>query len=176
MWLLISKKIISLINSIWCQRSYIQKIGLIFHLKLDFCTAGHFDPPQSPHSLKSPVVVGLIAFVINPTRVTPFSKTIIDNIFSDSSHHNESLSGNIRTHITDHFAQYLVISIESKNNTISSKKFIRDTKNLNSQEYINDFTSINWNNELKLEKLEINKSFNLFEEKIWGEWITREVG
>ena len=76
----------------------------------------------------------LIPFVINPTRVTPFSKTIIDNIFSDSSHHNESLSGNIRTHITDHFAQYLVISIESKNNTISSKKFIRDTKNLNSQE------------------------------------------
>ena len=108
----------------------------------------------------------LIPFIIHPTRVTPFTNTIIDNIFSDSHNHKDSYSGNIRTHLTDHFAQYLLMPLERKNNKFYNDKFIRDTKNLNSNNYINDLQSIDWINELELEKADINKSFFLLEEKI----------
>ena len=59
-----------------------------------------------------------------------------------------------------------MIPLEKKYITVRTNRFIRETKNLNSQEYINDFLSINWKNELELEKLDINRSFELLEEKI----------
>ena len=48
----------------------------------------------------------LILQITYPTRITPRSKTLIDNIFSTDAY-AEILSGNIVTNISDHLAQFL---------------------------------------------------------------------
>ena len=55
-----------------------------------------------------------IPLIINPTRVTPSTKTIIDNIFSNSLNYIESISGNLRTSISDHYAQFLIVPHNAK--------------------------------------------------------------
>ena len=107
----------------------------------------------------------LIPFIINPTRVTPNSKTIIDNIFSDSQHHSDSISGNLHTHISDHYAQFLIIPFEKENTITSTDKYIRVIKHHN-HEIINELQSVDWNKEIELSSKDINKSFFLFNNKI----------
>ena len=43
--------------------------------------------------------------IVRPTRVTPLSKTLIDNIFTNSLE-NINFSGNIISSISDHLPQY----------------------------------------------------------------------
>ena len=50
-----------------------------------------------------------VPHIIHPTRITPNSKTLIDNIFSNSPNFSEGISGNITLSISDHFAQFLLI-------------------------------------------------------------------
>ena len=50
----------------------------------------------------------LFPHISSPTRITPRSRTLIDNIFSNNIEH-DTLSGNITTTISDHFAQFLIL-------------------------------------------------------------------
>ena len=47
-----------------------------------------------------------LSHIIHPTRITPNSKTLIDNIFSNSPTFSEGISGNIT--LSDHLAQFLM--------------------------------------------------------------------
>ena len=49
-----------------------------------------------------------LPYILQPTRVTDRSSTVIDNIFSNITDF-ETLNGNITTLIADHFAQFLLI-------------------------------------------------------------------
>ena len=51
----------------------------------------------------------LLLHILHPTRVTDHSATVIDNIFSNNTVH-ESISGNIMTHISDHFPQFIILN------------------------------------------------------------------
>ena len=53
-----------------------------------------------------------IPHIIHPTRITPNSKTLIDNIFSNSINFAEGKSGNLTLSLSDHLAQFLIIPIE----------------------------------------------------------------
>ena len=46
---------------------------------------------------------------IHPTRVTDYSETITDNIFSNNTIY-ESVSGNIITRISDHFPHFIILN------------------------------------------------------------------
>ena len=50
-----------------------------------------------------------------PTRITPRSKTLIDNIFFNEIN-EAALSGNLVTDISDHHAQFLIIPKTLENN------------------------------------------------------------
>ena len=52
----------------------------------------------------------LLPQVLLPTRVTNASKSLIDNIFFDSSI-SKTFSGNITSNISDHYPQFLIIKI-----------------------------------------------------------------
>ena len=108
----------------------------------------------------------LIPFIINPTRVTPLTKTIIDNIFSDSLYFKESISGNLRSFISDHYAQFLIIPLKAK--TIHQKQnvFKRDLTNFNKNKLIDELNEIDWTTEIDILSEDINKSFILLETKI----------
>ena len=49
-----------------------------------------------------------LSYILQPTRVTDHSATVIDNIFFNITDY-ETYSGNITTLVADHFAQFLII-------------------------------------------------------------------
>ena len=49
----------------------------------------------------------LIPYITLPTRITPTSKTLIDNIFFNEIN-EAAISGNLITDISDHHAQFLI--------------------------------------------------------------------
>ena len=55
----------------------------------------------------------LLPYISSPTRVTPRSQTLIDNIFSNIIE-DEIISGNITTTISDHYAQFTLFKNKTK--------------------------------------------------------------
>ena len=101
--------------------------------------------------------------IIHPTRITPNSKTLIDNIFSNSPTFSEGISGNITLSISDHLAQFLIIPMNF--GYVLSKIYLykRDTKNFDREIFLLDLLDIDWSLVIKLEKEDPNYSFNLYE-------------
>ena len=107
----------------------------------------------------------LLPHISIPTRITDRSKTLIDNIFSNSI--AENLSGNLTTSISDHLPQFVILPLSEKlakpekNNT-----YKRNFKNINKDQLIHDFSAIDWQNTLNLDRNDSNYSFNMFLENI----------
>ena len=72
----------------------------------------------------------MVPHIIYPTRIIPHSKTLIDNIFSNSLNFSQGHSGNLTLSISDHLAQSIIIPMDY--NFIPKKNNIykRDTKTL----------------------------------------------
>ena len=69
----------------------------------------------------------LLPYISTPSKVTPHSKTLIDNIFSNNIK-DGSILGNIVTTIFDHYAQFLLL--QNLNNKIQQtvKYIIKTSK------------------------------------------------
>jgi len=111
-----------------------------------------------------------IPHIIFPTRVVSDeyrnTKSLIDNIFSNSLNYSEGVSGNITFTISDHLAQFLIIPVEYKTNIRHSIKYKRDTKNIDKQKFILDMLDVDWKEIIKIENNDPNFSFNEFETKL----------
>ena len=82
------------------------------------------------------------AHILQPTRITDHSKTLIDKIFFNSLEHF-TISGNIIYDISDHLPNFLIFDkFSSLHNNVNLYK--RDYSNFNSQDMISEFQSINW--------------------------------
>ena len=55
----------------------------------------------------------LVPHIIHPTRYTSHSKTLIDNIFSNSTNFLEDISGNLTVAISDYLPQFLFMDYEA---------------------------------------------------------------
>lgn len=97
--------------------------------------------------------------IIQPTRITEHTATLIDNIFFNSLDH-ETISGNLLYDLTDHLPNFLIINkfinVKSK-----EKVFHRDFSKLNEESLLNDFRSIDWNDTFS-ECNNINEIFDSF--------------
>ena len=62
----------------------------------------------SNDSINSMTAHSFLPHILQPTRVTDHSATVIDNIFSNITD-SESISGNLATLISDHFIQFMFI-------------------------------------------------------------------
>ena len=103
----------------------------------------------------------MVLQIIYPTRITPHSKTLIDNIFSNSLNFSQGHSGNLTLSISDHLAQFLIIPMDY--NFIPKKNNIykRDTKNFDDKvNFILELHNINWNSIIDIGKEDPNYSFN----------------
>ena len=80
--------------------------------------------------------------ILQPTRITNHSATLIDNIFFNSLEYF-TISGNIIYDIPDHLPNFLILD---KFSTLPSnvKLYKRDYSTFNQQELINEFQSIDW--------------------------------
>ncbi len=87
---------------------------------------------------------GLLPQILQPSRITETTSTIIDNIYTNNLT-NDILSGNILVQISDHLLQF-----SSVNKNISRDKttyYKRDYNKFNEQSFLNDLSIQNWNNQ-----------------------------
>ena len=103
----------------------------------------------------------LLPQIIFPTRLTNTSKTLIDNIFIDSSTFQVS-SGNLIYHISDHLPQFSILKNLKPNLNLKHNKFKRNWSQFDQEKFVLDFFDINWENTLELNKQNVNTSFDNF--------------
>ena len=104
----------------------------------------------------------VLPYIIQPTRITSHSKSIIDNIFSNYIS-QEVISGNLTSTISDHLPQFLIAPhIFSNAPNKKSSIFERDWSKLNREEFILDYFAIDWNDISKLQNNDTNTSFQNF--------------
>ena len=66
------------------------------------------NPSDTNDFVNSMVSHYLLPHVLQPTRVTDHSATVIDNIFTNITDY-ETISGNILNQVADHFSQFLIL-------------------------------------------------------------------
>ena len=97
-----------------------------------------------------------------PTRITPRSKTLIDNIFSNYID-SDMISGNITTCISDHLMQFLIKPSHEQKNTQNQKIYRRDFRHFNAELFKRKLNEKNWDAILNLEQKNVNLSFQIFQ-------------
>ena len=81
--------------------------------------------------------------ILQPTRVTSRTKTLIDNIFiNDISCF--SFGGNLTSSISDHYLQFAQTDIFETGTLPKRTKFARDFRNFNKHEFAEELADINW--------------------------------
>ena len=104
----------------------------------------------------------VLPYVIQPTRITSHSKSIINNIFSNYIS-QEIISGNLTSTISDYLPQFLIAPhIFSNAPYKKSKVFERDWSKFNHEDFIHDFFAVDSPHILKLQNNDINTSFQNF--------------
>ena len=99
--------------------------------------------------------------IIFPTRITNTSKTLIDNIFTDSSNFQIS-SGNLTYHISDHLPQFSIFKNMNINSNLKHNNFKRNWSTFDQEKFVLDFFEINWKDKLNLNERNIDLSFDNF--------------
>ena len=83
-------------------------------------------------------------FILQPTRITEKSKTLIDNIFMNSLEY-DTFSGNLTTLISDHLPQFLILkNFHRKYTNKSQVVYKRSYKFYNEDEFKKDLLNVNW--------------------------------
>ena len=103
----------------------------------------------------------VIPQITSPTRITPRSKTLIDNIFSTDAN-ADTLSRNIVTNISDHLAQFLSFPLKQTPHKKKNEIYKRNYKNFNVCQFVSDLRNIDWHEALKIKREETNASFIKF--------------
>ena len=107
-----------------------------------------------------------LPYILQPTRITSHSKTLMDNIFTNITL-PDSKSGNLTATISDHLPQFLIVpNISSKPPSNKSNIYERDWSNFDQENFTLDYFSIDWNETLKIKQQNINYSTEIFLNKI----------
>ena len=107
-----------------------------------------------------------LPYILQPNRITSHLKTVIDNIFTNITL-PDSISGNLTATISDHLPQFLIVpNIFSNPPSNKSNIYERDWSNFDQENFILDHFSMDWNETLKIEELNIDYSNEIFLNKI----------
>ena len=103
----------------------------------------------------------LSPYISTPSRVTPRSETLIDNIFSNNIE-DGSISGSIVTTISDHYAQFLLLQNLNNKNPTNCEIYHQDFKKINKNNLERDLVNTNWDEILEVNNGDVEKSFKSF--------------
>ena len=107
-----------------------------------------------------------VPYILQPTRLTSHSKTLIDNIFSNIIS-LEAIFGNLTSTISDHLPQFMIVpNVFSNPPSNKANIFERDWSNFDQENFILDYFSIDWDVALKLDEQNVNYSTESFLNKI----------
>ena len=102
--------------------------------------------------------------ILQPTRITDHTATLIDNIFYNALEHF-TLSGNIIFDVTDHSANFLIINKFSCL-TSNVKIYKRDFSKFNETDLLNEVQAVDWQEVLGSHGFEPSLMFDSFYEKV----------
>ena len=104
---------------------------------------------------------GFRPLVLQPTRVTSKSSTLIDNIFINDLT-CFSNGGNIVTSISDHYMQFCKLDIfDTDDDKFKDRKSIRNWRVFNKREFSDELSKIDWDSILNTQ-LDTNQASNKF--------------
>ena len=103
---------------------------------------------------------GMFPMIDKPTRVTSYSATLIDNIFTNCFSNN-SRSGILYNDITDHLPIFSSCAHKGISKTkVERFKYIRSVSNTNRENFKVDLCKVQW--ECVLEETNINAAYDAF--------------
>ena len=105
----------------------------------------------------------LLPYVLQPTRVTDRSATLIDNIFANTYNFN-ALSGNLVTKISDHLPQFLIIE-DLKVNYTSLNYYKHDYSRFNEEVFVEEVSHLDFSTVYN-SNLDTNCKFDVFYDQI----------
>ena len=107
-----------------------------------------------------------LPYILQPTRITSRSSTLIDNIFTNIIL-PDSISGNLSATISNRLPQFPIVSnIFSNPPSNKSNIYERDWSNFDQENFILDYFSTDWNETLKIEEQNIDYSTEIILNKI----------
>ena len=121
---------------------------------------------QTNEFLDSLASNSLIPLILQPTRITSHSNTLIDNVFSNVND-PDIISGNLTTTISDHLPQFSII-FNMVDNISDNKSNIyeRDSSKFDRENFILDYFSVDWEDLLKTDELNADNSTRVYLDKI----------
>ena len=107
-----------------------------------------------------------IPFILQPTRITSHSNTLIDNVFSNVID-PDIISGSFTATISDHLPQFAIIP-NMFGNIPGNKSNIyeRDWSKFDQENFIQDYFSVDWEDLLKINELNADNSTKIYLDKI----------
>ena len=117
---------------------------------------------QTNEFLDSLASNSFIPLILQPTRITSHSNTLIDNIFSNVIE-PDIISGNLTATVSDHLPQFAIIPNIFGN--ISGNKYNiyeRDWSKFDQENFILDYFSVDWEDLLKIDKLNADNSTKMY--------------
>ena len=103
--------------------------------------------------------------ILQPTRLTSSSATLIDNIFINDLACS-SKGGNITTAISDHLIQFSQLDLfDTNTNSTKETKSKRDWTVFNKREFSDEIDKISWD-DLRDPNIDTNQSFSNFYNKV----------
>ena len=101
-----------------------------------------------------------LPFILQPTRISKDSYTLIDNIFFNTVEF-QTISGNLSMNISDHLPQFLIVKQFPSSCFKNKNVFKRDYKLFKQNLFRTDLISINWENIFQ-NTGDVNEAFNKF--------------
>ena len=121
---------------------------------------------QTNEFLDSLASKSFIPLILQSTRITSHSNTLIDNIFSNVND-PDIISGNLTATIPDHLPQFSIMP-NLFGNILGNKSNIyeRDWSKFDRENFILDYLSVEWEDLLNIDKPNADKSTKKFLDKI----------
>ena len=113
------------------------------------------------HENQCTQILNLLSPVSAPSRVTLHSKTLTDNIFSDTIE-DGSILGKLVTAISDHYGKFLLKKNLNNKKNITNTEVHQDFQKINEKRLENDLQNTSWDNAPRLHSEDIDKSFETF--------------
>ena len=124
------------------------------------------DHNQTNEFLDSLASNSFMPLILQPTRITSHSNTLIDNIFSNVID-PDIISGNFTTIISDHLPQFLIIpNIFGNILANESNIYGRDLSEFGQENFILDYFSVDWEDLLKNDEVNSDNSKKIYLDKI----------
>ena len=117
---------------------------------------------QTNEFLDSLASNSFIPLILQPTRITSHSNTLIDNVFSNAID-SDIISGNLTATISDHLPQFAIIPNMFGNITGNkSNIYERDWSKFDHENFILDYFSVDLEGLLKIKELNADNSTKIY--------------